>query len=606
MIVQKLAKHGDLLSYCKETLHWQIPESLAKEWLAQVCLGLNELHSRNIIHRDIKPENILVQDKLHLRLSDFGQSKIVEHDIQKMIASNSLAKGTPQYMSPEMKNLEEYDYSTDIYSLGITFALILTQEYPKIQELATNSWNPDFKSGKGFSQNFVDLIKHMIRFNKDERIKLCEIIQHPSLQDTQTIKGYKEFIKNDQNKIKIKFEECYSIGSNERIYQESKSQNTQSQSKNILNFNEEEKQCNMNTQVLQLSQKESDLKIQADNQDYILDNLGRKLTEIESLIRIICDSIQHDHRIIFDLSNSEVLIRTQDHQNKEKDKFTFYRDLKILVNQQVKTQTVNIYRIDCWLRGGSFKDAYLCTSKSQEKRQRFAMKVWKEIPDDMLQSIFIQRHLKSQYITPIIEIFYDSQDNNKLCIIEDVAQYKDIFQYLKSHSLNENQVLEWMAQILLGISFMHERHIIHRDIVPQNILVYDHLQVKLAGLDFCYFSNSQKNLQINDFGLPLQQEQYSSQSDIYLFGRTFFKIITNNKIRYFEGVPNPSERWTIDKKDMNLDCSTELRYLIDWTLQDDPKARPNLNQMFDYPLIQQTQTMQDFIKNNQIQNVLNN
>eukprot|EP00347_Sterkiella_histriomuscorum_P011607 403371806 len=358
MIVQKLAKHGDLLNYCKKTLYWEIPESLAKEWLAQVCLGLNELHSKNIIHRDIKPENILVQDKLHLRLSDFGQSKIVEHDIQKMIATNSLAKGTPQYMSPEMKNLEEYDYSTDIYSLGITFALLLSQEFPKIQEISDNSWTPRFKNGNDYQQDFIDLIKQMIRFNKNQRIKLIDIIQHPLLQDTQTMKEYREFML---------------IGKNRQ-----------------------------NLQVQQFPLP----------------------------------------RCVFKASK--------------------------LIGE------------------GDIGFVYLC--QLLDGQEQFVMKRWYQQPDRQMQnSVIIHKNLKSNYITPLIDAFYDNQ--KYFCTIENFAEFGDVQHYLRKfkEQLSEKLVLEWLAQVALGLLHMHENHIIHRAVTPNNILVYEHQKVRLSGLDYCHF-----------------------------------------------------------------------------------------------------------------------
>jgi serine/threonine protein kinase len=42
-----------------------------------MVMGLEELHSLNIVYRDVKPDNALLDDKGHLRLSDFGVSEIL-------------------------------------------------------------------------------------------------------------------------------------------------------------------------------------------------------------------------------------------------------------------------------------------------------------------------------------------------------------------------------------------------------------------------------------------------------------------------------------------------------------------------------------------------
>ena len=45
-----------------------------KFFLASLILGLEHVHSRNIVHRDIKPSNLLLDDRGYLKVCDFGQS----------------------------------------------------------------------------------------------------------------------------------------------------------------------------------------------------------------------------------------------------------------------------------------------------------------------------------------------------------------------------------------------------------------------------------------------------------------------------------------------------------------------------------------------------
>lgn len=53
-------------------------EPLVRNWVRQILLGLDYLHSRDIIHRDIKGANMLVDNKGGIKISDFGISKKVE------------------------------------------------------------------------------------------------------------------------------------------------------------------------------------------------------------------------------------------------------------------------------------------------------------------------------------------------------------------------------------------------------------------------------------------------------------------------------------------------------------------------------------------------
>lgn len=53
-----------------------LPEDWAKKYLAEVVLGVEHLHGRGIVHRDLKPDNLLIDQKGHLKLTDFGLSRM--------------------------------------------------------------------------------------------------------------------------------------------------------------------------------------------------------------------------------------------------------------------------------------------------------------------------------------------------------------------------------------------------------------------------------------------------------------------------------------------------------------------------------------------------
>lgn len=75
----------------------QFTEEQSKFYFSEILLGLEYLHSKNVVYRDIKPENILLDIDGHIRIADFGLSKI----IPKRQKSYSFC-GSPEYMSPEM------------------------------------------------------------------------------------------------------------------------------------------------------------------------------------------------------------------------------------------------------------------------------------------------------------------------------------------------------------------------------------------------------------------------------------------------------------------------------------------------------------------------
>ena len=86
-----------------------------------MLLGLEYIHAQNILYRDLKPENIFIDLDGHIRLADFGLSKL-----QTPKSLNDTYCGSAEYMSPEMLNGEAYGYGVDYYSLGAVLFEMVT------------------------------------------------------------------------------------------------------------------------------------------------------------------------------------------------------------------------------------------------------------------------------------------------------------------------------------------------------------------------------------------------------------------------------------------------------------------------------------------------
>lgn len=84
-----------------------------------VVLGLEYLHSQNIIYQDMKPENLLIFEDGYVKITDFGLSQNCASGLQK-----AMLVGTPEYFAPEMLMCQRYGKGIDLWALGVlTFEL---------------------------------------------------------------------------------------------------------------------------------------------------------------------------------------------------------------------------------------------------------------------------------------------------------------------------------------------------------------------------------------------------------------------------------------------------------------------------------------------------
>ena len=102
------------------------------DYLVQSLSGLLYLHNvKKIIHRDLKPDNILIDYDGHLKISDFGVSAIKSEEVEDLIKCHDTIAGPIQFMSPEMALGGSYDFKSDIYMLGLTFFIMMSNTLPE-------------------------------------------------------------------------------------------------------------------------------------------------------------------------------------------------------------------------------------------------------------------------------------------------------------------------------------------------------------------------------------------------------------------------------------------------------------------------------------------
>jgi len=126
-IAMELVTGGDLAQYVlPENL---LPVADALQIGFKCCGALDYAFREGIVHRDIKPANILIAKGTEVKISDFGAAFL-----RKAQAVQTVAMGSPFYMSPEQIEDRELTFHSDMYSLGVVMYELLTGTRPFVAD----------------------------------------------------------------------------------------------------------------------------------------------------------------------------------------------------------------------------------------------------------------------------------------------------------------------------------------------------------------------------------------------------------------------------------------------------------------------------------------
>lgn len=171
-----------------------LSEAEAKFYIAECILAIESIHKMNYIHRDIKPDNILIDNKGHIKISDFGLSKMAEitpnnevldkleedaRHRQKIEQRSEFRRnrklaystvGTPDYIAPEVFSRTGYSEIVDWWSIGVILYEMLVGYPPFYAEKPADichkilSWQKYFVIPKDarLSPQATDLIRRLV------------------------------------------------------------------------------------------------------------------------------------------------------------------------------------------------------------------------------------------------------------------------------------------------------------------------------------------------------------------------------------------------------------------------------------------------------------
>lgn len=176
-LITEFACGGELFDYI--VAQQRVKEIEASKFFQQITDGIEYIHKLNIVHRDLKPENLLLDEKMNIKIVDFGLSNLYREG-----ALLKTACGSPCYAAPEMIAGKKYKgLMVDIWSSGvILFALIcgyLPFDDNDTQMLYKKIMKGEYSIPSFVSSQATDLIKRVLNTDPERRYTIEQIKAHP-------------------------------------------------------------------------------------------------------------------------------------------------------------------------------------------------------------------------------------------------------------------------------------------------------------------------------------------------------------------------------------------------------------------------------------------
>ncbi|XP_057157883.1 serine/threonine-protein kinase Nek11 isoform X10 [Pan paniscus] len=266
-----------------------------------------------------------------------------------------------------------------------------------------------------------------------------------------------------------------------------------------------------------------------------------------------------------------------------------------------KTLIARRYVLQQKLGSGSFGTVYLVSDKKAKRGEE--LKVLKEISvGELNPNETVQANLEAQLLSkldhPAIVKFHASfveQDN--FCIITEYCEGRDLDDKIQEYKqagkiFPENQIIEWFIQLLLGVDYMHERRILHRDLKSKNVFLKNNL-LKIGDFGVSRLLMGSCDLATTLTGTPhymspeaLKHQGYDTKSDIWSLACILYEMCCMNHafagsnflsivLKIVEGdTPSLPERYP-----------KELNAIMESMLNKNPSLRPSAIEILKIPYI---------------------
>ncbi|KAI9056087.1 hypothetical protein LZ554_001016 [Drepanopeziza brunnea f. sp. 'monogermtubi'] len=199
--VLDVASGGELLGVLKKIGSFDV--ECTRFYGAQILDAIEHMHNRGVIHRDLKPENVLMDDQMHIKITDFGTAKLLPDPRKPKDPTKSYETtgeeeesnrarsfvGTAEYVSPELLTDKNACKASDLWAFGCIIYQLLTgrppfkagNEYQTFQKIV----GLEYEFPPGFPPAARDLVERLLVLDPQRRLSIEHIKNHEFFDGVQ-------------------------------------------------------------------------------------------------------------------------------------------------------------------------------------------------------------------------------------------------------------------------------------------------------------------------------------------------------------------------------------------------------------------------------------
>nr|XP_019818197.1 PREDICTED: serine/threonine-protein kinase Nek11 isoform X6 [Bos indicus] len=259
----------------------------------------------------------------------------------------------------------------------------------------------------------------------------------------------------------------------------------------------------------------------------------------------------------------------------------------IAVSTCPKSLIARRYMLQQKLGSGSFGTVFLVSDKKAKQGEE--LKVLKEIcigelnPNETVQATLEAQLLSKLNHPAIVKFHANFVEQDKFCIITEYCEGRDLDCKIQEYkeagkTFPESQIIEWFIQLLLGVDYMHERKILHRDLKSKNIFLKNN-KLKIGDFGVSRLLMGSCDLATTLTGTPhymspeaLKHQGYDTKSDIWQ------KKIHLQTLRALSEVQKmtPRERMRVRKVQAADEEARKLKKLVEEKYEENNKRMREL------------------------------